>query len=400
MSTEQGTIVIKSIISAIAQKDNEAVYANLDRLPLGIISRDKAETLISWFLNQAFKSLNIEAARIVISIFDIKRMQVNPIPALTYLALNPLLSSEVLTFAISCFPEKLPIAYFEDLVNMGDDQGALRAAGILTTVLPSISYEDWGTLYRLTNNVEEEEYENQLLRAFFQIKVAETGNSAKRPKWVQSNIPKSIIQTVPDGIPSVKEAVDLLLGDFQRLNINLVSAGDNTDENDPLDSEIQDTIISQYAISLITEKIQMLAPVKQIPNFDDIPLFQEFGPVNTIYTLNPNIIDPSDDCGKYGGCRMLLCTEFEEMHTDGEKIDIMAIDDQPFFQDWFRGSCDKCLKKISKRHYAIRQPLCHGGWKGCYCSFECMEENIENANIALMIGRMKEQLVTIGIRDH
>jgi len=387
MSTNQAITIIQRIICQIANNDTQALSDNLAKLPLGTISRDKAETLLALFLNQATKNSNIEAARLIISTFDITRIRVDPLPALTNLILNPELSREVVFFSMACFPEKIPIDYFVDLINMGDDQSALKAAVNLATFFPDISHEDWDKLFHLTDNVEEEEYENQLLRAFFRTKAAETGINPKPPSWICLDLPEPVIETIPDSIPSVKEAVELILEDLGKNKINIISS----------DIETKEFLISQYSISSIIEKIQMLANIKEIPMFNDIPLFREFGPVNTIYTSNPNLVESTHQCVKYGGCRMLLCTEFEDMYSDGEEIDIMAIDYT--INDWFRGSCDKCLQKIGKRHYAVRQPLRHGGWKGCYCSFECMKSNINDPHTALMVGRIKEQLSIIGIRD-
>jgi hypothetical protein len=194
--------------------------------------------------------------------------------------------------------------------------------------------------------------------------------------------------------------------------------------------EIKEQLISQYAISTITEKIQMLSQVKHIDPFDDIPIFREFGPVNTIYTVSNAPPDPNHPCSKYGGCRMLICTEFEQMHVDGEEIDVMAIDEYddhsetssyeytPYGStdtivekinvstigtpinhiDWYRKSCDICLKPIPRKHYAVRRPLLHGGWIGCYCA-DCLKLTVTNPQEAVIVGRVLEQLDVIGIRD-
>lgn len=398
-NANQGVLVIQLILAKIADNDTKAVTENLSRLPLAVVGKDQAETLLSWFLNQATKSMNVEAAREIIITFDRERIRVDPLPAITNMFLNPSLSREVLSFVVSCFPEKSPIDFFVDLINMGDDVSALKTAGILTTYFPNLTGDDWDTLVKLTDNVEEEEYENQLLRAFFQSKAAETGQCAERPVWIRDDLNEPEIQEIPTDLPTVKEAIDLLLADLHKQKIRTTSNTDGDDHDIHHELELKETLISQYAISSIVEKIHMLSQVKEIPMFNDIPLFQEFGPVNTIYTLSPALIDPQHECCKYGGCRMLLCTEFEQMYTDGDEIDLMAADDQVYIQDWFRGSCDKCIKKIQRRHYAIRRPLRHGGWCGCYCSIDCMKEDIDDPNVAVMVGRIQEQLTVMGIRE-
>jgi hypothetical protein len=336
--------------------------------------------------------------------FDVARVRVDPLPAITNIFLNHSISRETLEFVISCFPEKVPIDFYVDLVNMGDDLAALKAAGIISTFFPDISNNDWNTLVSLTDNVEDEEYENPALRSFFISKAADSVNHVVPPSWIIPGLSSPKIHDIPIDIPSVSEAVDLILDDLKTKNINFNTQCDCDDEEHDHDTHhdsnnLRDTIISQYAISTITEKIQMLSEVKHLEPFDDRLLFQEYGPVNTVYTVCKTNIDPDHICSKHGGCRMFLCSEFEQIQTDGTEIDLMTCEDHSYAYDWFRGSCDTCSKRIAKRHYALRMPNRYGGWSGCYCSFECIESNITDPHVALMVGRIKEQLEVIGIRE-
>jgi hypothetical protein len=43
---------------------------------------------------------------------------------------------------------------------------------------------------------------------------------------------------------------------------------------------------------------------------------------------------------------------------------------------WFRRSCDQCSQTILRKQYAVRRPMMDGGWVGCYCSWNCVEDNI------------------------
>jgi hypothetical protein len=304
--------------------------------------------------------------------------------------LNAHLSREVLTFVLEAFPEKAPIDFFVDLVNMGDDAGALKVAGILSTFLTELSGEDWALLVKLTDDVEEEEYENQLLRAYFQTKAAETGSVGRRPDWIRAELAEPKLTPVPPDIPTVAEAVDLLLAGLIKKGIRIVPEKTNQEHN------LKELLILQYSLAPIQEKIRMLTELKPLPPFDDTTLFQEFGPVNTIYSPSSSLGDPTHECVKYGGCRMLLCKEFESVDVNGDDVDVMA--DEVHIHDWFRGSCDHCLKKIARRNYAVRLPLCHGGWQGCFCSLECLRE-IVDYHEELMMSFMETQLTTIGIRE-
>lgn len=387
MSTNPGAAVIQLILTSISDHQNQTLQDNLNKLPLAIISNSQADSLFALLINHAFKINNSDATRIIVTTFDVVRARVNLLPAITNIFLNPSLDRDTILFVTSCFPEKIPIDFFVDLINMGNDMDALKAAAMIITIFPSVSHEDWTTLVSLTDNVEEEEYENKLLRAFFQTKASETGSYAKSPEWVRSDIPKLDLTEVPDYIPSVKDAVNLLLEDMRNRHV-LPSNYDDT----------KSTLISQYAISSTIEKIQILSIVKSYPVFDDRPLFHQFGPVNTLYSDSTSHLDKTHVCSKFGGCRMFSCNCFKSPKFDD--IDIMTCDDHIFIDDWFTGSCDICLKKIRHPRHAIRLPLYHGGWRGCYCSDDrCLSSDVKDVQTTLMVARIKEQLRVIGVHD-
>jgi hypothetical protein len=385
--------IVQTIIQQI--KDRVDPETNLRQLPIGQVPRDNAEALIAHFLQAAFDVKNTEATRTIINIFDELRSHVDPLPALTYLFVNPSMNRDLLLFCVQAFPEKEPLQYYVDVVNMPDDIQALLAVANLGTILPNLSNEDWNLLYQLTDDTEDEEYPNQMLRAFFQTKSAETGENIPRPSWV-IDAPTLPLPDIPHGLPSVREAVDLILADMKNRMMAETEDGESVDIQHG--AEIREALISQYAVSTVTEKIQMLATVKSFPSLDSTALFREYGPINTIYSVSSSH-DPTHVCAKYGGCAMLLCTEFEEIDANGDDFDLMTVEEHLEDIDWYRGSCDICLKKIPYRHYAVRLPLLHGGWKGCYCSFDCMKDFIDNEQIAIMVGRVQEQLSVIGIRD-
>ncbi|CAH6418149.1 Hypothetical protein HVR_LOCUS24 [uncultured virus] len=409
MSTNQSTIIIQFILVKIQDDNCEDITTNLVKLPLTALPLIQSDTLIAWFLAECTRHQKVNAARTIINIFDEARIRVDPLPAITQIFLNPNINRETLSFVMMCFPEKRPIDYYVDLINincfMGDIM-ALKAAVLINTIFPNVSGEDWSTLLKLTDSDpeaedEEDMYPNQALRAFFQTKVAETGTVAPKPEWVRE-YPVVEISPLPNTIPSVKEAVDLLIDDLKRQTF-LNEKGKVVDIE--RNNEVRDTLITQYAISTIPEKILMLSQVRTIEPVDDIEIFREYGPVNSIYSVVAEDASIEDEtsanyvCGKYGGCRMITCSEFETMYADGEEIDVCAIEEHTRHIDWFRNSCDRCLTYIPKRHYAVRRPLLHGGWKGCFCSFEHMTEGVTDPQVALMIGRMKEQMYRIGIRD-
>lgn len=387
--------LLSSIVNKIKSKENFG--EELNQLPIDSIDKDNSDTLISCLINQAFDNNNKQAVRDVVITFDKARVKFDPLPMKTALFLNPLIDREILEFILTCFPERKSVDYFLDLINLGDDQTALKTAKILDSFFTED--QNWPLLVKLTEDVEDEEYENQLLRAFFQMKVSEINTFVDCPEWIKFDLPETEIPKVPDYIPSVKEAVELLMNDLESKGfIFEVKDPDLKHRSENIKKEIiKNCMISQYAISTVTEKIQMLNAVKPFPMFIDDVIFREYGPVNSVYTHSPELIDPSSVCAEHGGCRMFLCNEFEEIDPNGDQID--PFEDDTITYDWFRGICDICFLKIKKRQYAVREPLSHGGWRGCYCSFKCMESIIKNPNTLEIIQRIEGQLKLIGIRD-
>jgi hypothetical protein len=44
---------------------------------------------------------------------------------------------------------------------------------------------------------------------------------------------------------------------------------------------------------------------------------------------------------------------------------------------WMNGYCEYCQYKILKKEYALRRPVPYESWTGCFCSFECMINKLE-----------------------
>jgi hypothetical protein len=145
--------------------------------------------------------------------------------------------------------------------------------------------------------------------------------------------------------------------------------------------EKTDIVLADYRRDLINEK----------------ELFRVLGPCNPVIDVD---LSSNTPCCRYGGCRMFTCNEFETEYR-GEEIDIMLEGDILPYIDWYTGYCSYCLKKIQNRFCAVRQPLVGGGWRGCYCSWNCVERN-ELDNNELMVALIEGyigQLLELGIYD-
>lgn len=416
--------IIKEIITGISKNDCVTVQNKLLLLPISLLSSEKSEELISTLLNFCCKFNNQEASKKIIEIFNEFRLGSDCVPALTNLFVNNFIDRDVLKFVLSCYPNRQTIDYYVDLINGGDDMLAIKAVATIDVVLPDLPYEDWVELLKLTKldpDIDEDELlvpHMSLLNAFFESKVAEHAKPIDKPRWVK-NFPVVELQDTPDYLPTVEDAVDLLLFEINK-KIKLVSEEDNEDV------DIKPGLISQYAISTIPEKLAMIQHLKKLPDFDDTDIFREYGPVNTIYTVTKEIRPPDHPCVRYGGCRMLTCTEFEfnddddylaqdfddsdeymtyqykipgsdEIYTDTVRVSKLSTKTTNDI-DWFKFRCEVCLIPIEKRENALRKPLNNGGWIGCFCE-KCLKDSVDDPSEAIMVGRMFEQLERIGIRE-
>lgn len=315
-----------------------------------------------------------DTAETVIMLFENDRAGLDKLSILNAMFINPYMTPVAFKFVISCV-EKEPSDYFIDLVNLGDDLTAVQIAKEMVKYL-TLTSEEWKELYDLTDNFEDEEYENLDLRQFFKNQIDQLVIN-NGPDWIKK-LPVSKIPVHPK-FPSVKEISDQLTKKL-------------TPYKDKNFDDVIKATIAKYAISTSLDKAKM---GKFNSKFDDIALFQEFGPVNTLYESNHPY---NHECYKYGGCRMFLCCEFKDLDDQGDEIDIMTREED-YRKGWFRNSCDECSRTITKKHHAIRLPLSKGGWRGCFCSFECLGDNCQDQLQLLVIGIMKGQLQTFGIRD-
>ena len=359
------------IYKFIDNDDFSSLSTSLYDLNLLFLAKDLADKLLSDILTYTSKNLKIDAVRIIIPIFDIERLKVDPLPTLTNLFLNHHIDHDILIFTLECFPEKTPVDYLLDLINMGNDIEAVIVAQSICNIFTNFTNDEWYQLTKLTTNTEntedeDDEYPNIQLHEFFIYKF-NISNTSKDDFTIDDSKYKDIIDKYKL-LPPVKNIVDLLYE-----SVNNYASYKNTKDIET----IKNILMVQYSMSSSLDKVELLKSLNipaynSLPTFDDGELSTILGQINTLYS--PIDDDDNHPCFKYGGCRMMLCSHFEEFTPDGFKIDIF--DDDDIKIDWFRGCCDECQTKILTKTKSFRIPLLYGGWKGCYCSVDCIKKQI------------------------
>ena len=133
---------------------------------------------------------------------------------------------------------------------------------------------------------------------------------------------------------------------------------------------------------------------------EDSSLFQLMGPVNNYNDLTINSVEDAYQHFQYGGTRMFtdLLSEYDPYEDEMKS-------------NWFTGSCDQCYHRIQKYTHAVRRPLLLGGWRGCFCDFDCvrawLERHFEDNDLSeseealtyALVAQFEEDLNKHGIWD-
>lgn len=189
------------------------------------------------------------------------------------------------------------------------------------------------------------------------------------PKWVlkitkrtPDDIPYDDAKSLPIKLPDANEAADLIVNDISK-DIKLGCT--NVDI-----SLMKSTIIAAYsAAETDLKKVYILLPVLHLllnREEEDIKLFRYFGPSNPI-------INTEGISGEI--CTRMLCdTSYFDHDIDEE--DILGDERELSPLEWYEGTCDKCNRKIHQYNHCFRMPRPCGGWLGCYCSANCVKDDL------------------------
>ena len=108
--------------------------------------------------------------------------------------------------------------------------------------------------------------------------------------------------------------------------------------------------------------------IESVRNNRDV--FRVYGPVNPFQDTDfSNLFNENGEPDVniiFGGERLFTSMALEYDYDS----DLPA-------EDWFRNYCLQCSKRIRAYHHAVREPNMTGGWRGCYCSWDCVIKFVE-----------------------
>ena len=164
----------------------------------------------------------------------------------------------------------------------------------------------------------------------------------------------------------IKNIVDFLLDNMTDLDL-YIEETDEVKARDVLTQRITKMTPIQRENFLHLFKVDT-NDVKKIRGDKDV--FRIFGPVNfypetDFSTLTTEDGEPDANV-IYGGARMFTDVSMEYDYENDLPMD-----------DWFVGYCLQCSNRIRARFHAVREPVLTGGWRGCFCTMDCVRKYIE-----------------------
>lgn len=229
---------------------------------------------------------------------------------------------------------------------------------------------------------------NLALDRYFESTLRSIADYAPVPDYIKtfdltiSGLDRLTLRNVDETLPSGYIA-DYLMTQVDNYQVfqgiqymtNNASTINITGDTDYVRESIRDFLVRQLDEMDANERSNFLnlfrvdpIEVEAIQQNQDV--FRVYGPVNQYADTDFSTLETPEgepDIHKvFGGARM-----FTDMQLEGEDEWDMPID------DWFRGFCQDCNKRIKKYFYAVREPRILGGWLGCYCNWDCVRTKIK-----------------------
>ncbi|HSW76711.1 MAG TPA: hypothetical protein VLG50_06685 [Candidatus Saccharimonadales bacterium] len=360
---DQYNLLLQLLKQNIENDDINELQNNLLLIPFEQLKQNTVDKLLSYIVNLTPLYNSQHSIKCIFdTCYKLLPLNNGNLDHLTRLFCDITVTKEALLLVAQTYSSTHPLEYYiEHLIDYDGQPMTMIGAKNLDDIF-NVTNDIWQYLFKKSvENEIRKGYTNRLIKEFIEMKMVETALFLPAPTWI-INDSTICLDNYNDNY------VDVLTDDEQK-QLSVMT--------DPL---------SIYRYKL---------------NFDQT-LFKLFGPANV--QMSENLL-LDDICHIYGGCRMLLCQEYEEQYLDDESVDDMSYgyDNDAFNKThWFTGICDTCLNKIEFLHYAVRLPLYNGGWKGCYCSWDCVRKTLLLPNEIVtfeLIDLFEKQINEIGIQD-
>lgn len=274
---------------------------------------------------------------------------------------QPLLAPGVLEAVDGCVADATPHNLFVELLNAVSDHtySLILADALVAYYQPRTSF--WVNLAATLNQAgDDSTFANHEIVTYIRLR------NRQRPSWLRGPGPEhytlssaqiTLLEDLsPPGL--LARAMEIPFGADAHIGLAayLLSATQN------------------LAITTPGERVRLVGwpvPVCHRYEFDN-EIFRAYGPTNAQHEDRG-----ADGCDPYLECRMLTCNGYSEQLPNPEEDDELVRWDNPYA--WFSGVCgsNKCERVIERARYAVREPLLLGGWRGCFCSWDCVRDHVD-----------------------
>jgi len=379
---------IELMTTHISNKDPENLLSVLNIIPIGSFTVDDTNKLLKLLLTYCknFKSYNcgkllIEQWKLrvtaeTVSLPGVDARTGNVIAFEHLMFLEALYwGDDILRFLV----DALKITFFELMKDIIEYKYSTETS-IACNAAFRLTYVDYATLIELRDIMDN--YSSRLDYNFgvydcIAVKIMELAPLAKMPDWLEPQVSDSERDVLPT-ISELQKEVDFIIeGGLKKISQDLTTSDlrkviDFVTENTKSQLiEIKDSEGEDVVRDVIADRIydlndsqlnKLVSDIVEIQTADSLytngRLLQIQGPDNSGSSAEP-------DETISGGYRMFPCNIFDYDSEDEEEFDWF----DPY--DLGHGNCLKCGLRIRFRWWSVRIPTPKGGWKGCYCSWEC-----------------------------
>lgn len=390
-------LLLRAALEAIHIGDTAVLRQVLDRLPINTLEVRAADDLLVRLITTCAKYDRVEVAQMVLGYFDELNTQDGQPSAQVYLFLLPQVEEATLRFLARNIEDTTFVECVQDLIAYDASEATRMATqrlidaygidGSKANILNQLYLEAEPTELNAGNPaVAEVLYENYVRVAPFAPLPPWMGNFTDLPDLpYEDEIELPPVTTPLLQLPETIEAqAEFLLGGLHDIGIAV----------DDIEIARQQTLELLFQLTA-EDRMTLLKPalINNTRKYlaSDVELFRILGPANALY--GADLSDNTHPCMKYGGCRMFTC-----IHTA-----VLDDDEDSHYEeaDWFTGHCEFCRLRLRNRYHAVRKPLAHGAWDGCFCSWKCVRESFTEPALGefTIIDSLETQLHALGIQD-
>lgn len=379
---------IELMTTHISNKDPENLLSVLNIVPIGSLTVDASNKLLKLLLTFCKNSKSYNCGKLLIEQWKLRvtaeTVSLPGVDARTgnVIAFEHLMFLEALYWGhdiLGFLVKALKITFFELMKDIIEYKYSTETS-IACNAAFQLTYVDYATLIELRDimdNYSSQVDYNYHVYDCIAVKIMELAPLAKMPDWLEPQVSDSERDVLPT-ISELQKEVDFIIeGGLEKISqdlttsdlrkvIDVVTKNTKSQLIEIKDSEGEDVVrdvIANRIYELNDGQLnKLVSDIVEIQTADSLyingRLLQIQGPDNSGGSAKPGETIS-------GGYRMFPCNIFDYDSEDEEEFDWF----DPY--DLGHGNCLKCGLRIRFRWWSVRIPTPKGGWKGCYCSWEC-----------------------------